>query len=214
MEQQRGYVDPEYLRMAAELTDQVKTRSYENMRARLGQRVLDVGCGTGIDTAALVRLVGDKGHVVGVDHDAEMVGEADRRASEAGVGTWVTHKVCDAEALPFASGEFDSCRSERVFQHLPHAERVLSEMIRVLKPGGWVVVVDTDWGTFSTDTPETDIERRLARVKSESTTNNGYAGRQLRRLFIQQGLTDISVELFPLCVTDYALETWPKSGVA
>jgi len=203
MEQQKGYVDPEYLKMAAELTEHVKKRSYENMRVRSGSRVLDVGCGTGIDTVVLAQLVGKTGHVVGVDHDATMIIEAGDRANEAGIGSWVKHRLADAEALPFASGEFDSCRSERVFQHLHHPDRVLSEMVRVVKRDGWVVVVDTDWGTASIDTSETDIERRLMRVKTEQATNNGYAGRQLYRLFRQQGLVDVSIELFPLHVTDY-----------
>lgn len=205
MEQQKGYVDSDYLQMVAELTEHVKKRSYENMHLKVGQKVLDLGCGTGIDTIALAQLVGETGRVVGVDYDSAMISEANDRANEAGVAMWVEHRLTDVEVLPFPSEEFDSCRSERVFQHLLHPAQVLSEMSRVVRRNGWVVVVDTDWGTLSTDTSQTDIERRLARVISEHTHNNGYAGRQLYRLFKQQGLVDISIELFPLYVTDYTL---------
>jgi ubiquinone/menaquinone biosynthesis C-methylase UbiE len=117
----------------------------------------------------------------------------------------IEHKKVDAETLPFQSEEFDSCRSERVFQHLLHPECVISEMVRVVKHDGWVVVVDTDWGTGSIDTTETDIERRLARVLAEQTKNNGYAGRSLCRLFKQHGIGDISIELFPLYTTNYSI---------
>ena len=205
MEQQKGYVDSKYLQMVAELTEHVKKRSYESMHVQAGQKVLDVGCGTGIDTIALAQLVGETGRVFGVDYDSAMINEANDRAKQAGVALWVEHKLTDAEALPFSSDEFDSCRSERVFQHLLHPDHILSEMSRVVTPSGWVVVIDTDWGTLSTDTSETDIERRLTRVIAEHTHNNGYAGRQLYRLFKQQGLVDISIELFPLYVTDYTL---------
>jgi len=205
MEQQKGYVGSDYLRIVAEITDHAKKRSYEWMHMEAGHKVLDVGCGPGTDTMPLATLVGETGQVVGVDYDGAMIDEANGRANEAGVSAWVKHTKADVTALPFEDGEFDSCRSERLFQHLLHPDRVLAEMARVVKRGGWVVVLDTDWGTCSTDTTETDIERRLSRVKAERTLNNGYAGRQLFRLFKRQKLLDISIEMFPLFVTNYAL---------
>jgi ubiquinone/menaquinone biosynthesis C-methylase UbiE len=86
-------------------------------------------------------------------------------------------------SLPFETDYFDSCRSERLFQHLSNPAQALSEMTRVTKSGGWVVVLDTDWGSLSTNSDETDIERRLARFMAESFLQNGYSGRKLYRLF-------------------------------
>jgi ubiquinone/menaquinone biosynthesis C-methylase UbiE len=203
MEKPRGYVDSKYLQDITTLVNHVKKRSYEYMRINKGQSVLDVGCGTGIDTIAIAKLVGDTGHVIGIDDDAAMIAQANDRAKKARVLDRVEHRKVNAETLPFAEGEFDSCRSERVFQHLLRPERVLSEMVRVVRHGGWVVVIDTDWGTASIDTTETELERRLMRFKTEHTLNNGYIGRQLHRLFKQQGFVDTSIELFPLCVIDY-----------
>ena len=68
-----------------------------------------------------------------------------------------------------------------------------------------MVVLDTDWGTWSTDSDDTDIERRLARFLAETFLHNGCSGRKLYRLFKQQMLTDISFEVFPLATTNYAL---------
>jgi ubiquinone/menaquinone biosynthesis C-methylase UbiE len=210
MAQAKGYVDQQYLRVTAEIVQENKRRSYDHMRIATGHAVLEVGCGPGTDTIPLSRLVGSAGRVVGVDVDAAMLAEADRRAAEAGVGTWVVHREGDAGALPFADASFDSCRSERLFQHLPHAEAALAEMVRVTKPGGWVVVLDTDWGSMSADTPEVDVERRLARAKAERRTTNGYSGRRLYGLSRRLGLADVSVEVLPTVFTDYA--TWRYAG--
>jgi ubiquinone/menaquinone biosynthesis C-methylase UbiE len=201
----KGYVDSNYLQAAAKLLQQTKQRSYTYMQIQSGHKVLDVGCGSGTDTIPLAHLVGSTGYVAGVDYDDAMVSEANRHAKEARVSAWVTHKRADATSLPFASGEFDSSRSERLFQHLLNPEKALSEMVRVTKLGGWVVVLDTDWGTLSTDTSEIDIERRIVRVHTERCLHNGYSGRRLYRLFKRETLVDISIEMFPTFVTNYAL---------
>ncbi|MGB7056025.1 MAG: methyltransferase domain-containing protein [bacterium] len=203
MSDKKSSVDTNYLRVAAKLLKGVKKRSYELMAIKPGHRVLDVGCGPGFDTARLANLVGEKGSAVGIDHDEAMIAEADRYANESGVANRVTHKQADVYALPFGENEFDSCRSERLFQHLLKPEQALDEMIRVTKNGGWVVVLDTDWGAISMDTPEVDIERRLARFRAEHMLNNGYAGRQLYRLFRLAKLGEIKVEGITTISTDY-----------
>ena len=73
------------------------------------------------------------------------------------------------------------------------------------KPGGRVVVVDTDWGSLSFDSLEDDIERRLARVRTEHLLPNGYSGRRLHRLFVESGLHDVHLEVVPVWSTNYQL---------
>jgi SAM-dependent methyltransferase len=170
-----------------------------------GDRLLDVGCGAGADTVSLAQLTGAEGRVDGVDTDAALLAAANRRAVEAGVSDRVRHWQEDAMNLPFADGEFDSSRSERLFQHLAEPGRALAEMVRVTRRGGRVVVLDTDWGTASVDSTETDIERRLMRFLAERLHPNGYSGRRLQRLFAIAGLENVSVEAFPLAVSGPAL---------
>lgn len=205
MTDNHGYVDPDYLDAAARLASGGKRLSYARMRAVPGTAVLDVGCGPATDTLPLAELVGAGGQVAGVDQDAAMVAEADRRAAAAGVGARVEHHVADATALPFAAGRFDAVRCERLFMHLPDPAGALREMMRVLRPGGRIVVMDTDWGTRSVDTPETELERRMARVLAERCLVNGYSGRRLYGMMIRAGIADPVVDVVPLHVTDYGL---------
>ena len=205
MSQPKGYVDLEFLRVTGNMLNHIKQRSYERMHIQPGHKVLDLGCGPGTDTIPLASWVGANGLVIGADYDEAMIAEARQRAEQVGVNARVVHQCVDATSLPFATDYFDSCRSERLFQHLNHPELALSEMIRVTKPGGWVIVLDTDWGSLSTDSDDTDIERRLTRFLAESFLHNGYSGRKLYRLFKQQNLADIEFEVFPIATPSYAV---------
>lgn len=211
MSQPKGYVDPAYLQAAAKRVKHIKEASYGRMQIKPSYKVLDVGCGPGTDTIILGRLVGPAGQVIGIDYDEEMIAQAELRAKEEGIEKWVTHQRADVASLPFDSDYFDSCRSERLYQHLPNYEQALSEMTRVTKPLGWVVVLDTDWGTLSVDTNEVDIERRLVRFFAECYMHNGYSGRQLYRLIKRQNLTEVSVEMFPSYILSYAIAQ--ESGI-
>jgi ubiquinone/menaquinone biosynthesis C-methylase UbiE len=204
MMQPKGYFSPEYLEMAAGLLKQIKQRSYALMHVTPGDKVLDAGCGSGIDTVLLGQVVGPGGHVFGIDSDPAMIDEAQQRARQAGVDAWVQHQVGNMEALPLESDSLDASRCERVLQHLKDPARAVAELVRVTRSGGWVVVMDTDWGTTSIDSPEIDIERRLARVRAEVFLENGYVGRQLYRLFKQHRLLDVQVEILPIALTNYA----------
>lgn len=205
MPEPREYIDTTYLNMIADLLKQDKQRTYTWMHLQPGQRVLDVGCGPGTDTIPLAQVIGPNGQVVGVDHDAAMIVEADKRAAQAGCSAWCHHHQADAAALPFQASTFDACRSERLFQHVQSPTAVLAEMARVTKPGGWIVVFDADWSTLSIDTSEVDLERRLLHYRLEHFVNSGYVGRQFYGLFRRQQFTEITVELRPIYVTDYTL---------
>lgn len=198
-----GYLDADRLDVLAGGVSELKRRSHQWMELEPGQRVLDVGCGPGIDTLALAELVGPEGEVVGIDYDEEMVAEADRRAKRARVDGWVRHERADAAALPLPDESFDACRCERVLQHLGDPEAALDELVRVTRPGGRIVVADPDQGTASIDTPETEIERVLMRLRADAIFNNGYSGRRLFGQLHRRGLEDLVVELLPLRSVDY-----------
>ncbi len=196
-----GYVSADYLREAAQLVARVKERSYEMMRLKHGARVLDVGCGPGMDTVPLAEQVGPGGRVIGIDKDPAMLADADAHASAGSVAERVEHVLGDATALDFPSDHFDACRAERLLQVLPATVApapVVAEMVRVIRPGGWVVLADTDWASASVDFDDVYLERRLLGFFARGLRPNGYAGRQLPGLLVQCGLTEVQVEAMPM----------------
>jgi ubiquinone/menaquinone biosynthesis C-methylase UbiE len=211
------HIDESYLWLTAQTpaVRAIKDRAYERLALKEGSRVVDVGCGPGIDTIELARRVGGTGFVVGVDADAAMVEAADRAAAREGVGTFTRHVVANSTALPLATGEADACVSERLLQHLPwtHAGRTAGEMMRVVRAGGAVVVTDTDWATLSIAAEDPWLERRVVREHA-LTFPNPFSGRYLASLFIASGLTDMSTETFDVQLSFLSLEFLLRPALA
>jgi len=102
----------------------------ELLAAKPGERILDLGCGTGSLTA---EIAASGAEVVGVDRSPEMILEAGKKFPE------LRFDVCDARALPF-SREFDAVFSNAALHWIPEAEGVVEGVARALRPGGRFVV--------------------------------------------------------------------------
>lgn len=201
----QGYVDSDYLSKAGDLFLPLKQKSYNLLGDLAGKQVLDIGCGPGLDSCAMAQLVGLTGTVTGVDVDPDMICQADQLAAQQQLTQRVKHQLAQAHQLPFAENSFDAVRSERLFMHLTDPQAVFAEALRVARPGGRVVIIDTDWGSLSTHTGMDDLERRLVSFRAETFLPNGYSGRNLFGMFNQQGLEAIEVESHTFVTTDLPL---------
>ncbi|MDH7569387.1 MAG: methyltransferase domain-containing protein [Armatimonadota bacterium] len=172
-----------------------KRRTFDVLRLQPGAHVLEVGCGTGVDAVELARFVGPGGRVLGVDSSEVMVTEALRRRPED--GQVVEYRLADAHSLPLPADSFDGCRADRVFQHLHSPEQALAEMIRVTRPGGWVAVSDTDWGTLVVDASDVETTRRVAHFCGGLATH-AYIGRRLPGMVKRSGLHAVGFEALPI----------------
>lgn len=157
--------------------------------ARRGERALDVACGTGLVTFALARAVGAEGHVIGTDISEGMIELATASAQRSGVP--VEFHRMDAEQLDFPEAHFDVAVSALGLMYVPHPERAIAEMHRVLGPGGRMVAAV--WGArracgWAEIFPI--VERRIASEACPLFFSLG-TGDTLADLFIAAGLRDV-----------------------
>lgn len=149
-----------------------------------GDRVLDVGCGTGALLAALARH-SPRARLAGVDLTAAMLDVAGRQ-----LGADVDLRQAPAEALPFGDAAFDVVVSASVLHFIRRPEAALREMRRVLRPGGRLVV--TDWCADYLTCRLLDWWLRL----SDRGHFRTYGAAQLRGLLERAGWRDVRVERY------------------
>jgi arsenite methyltransferase len=122
-----------------------------------GERVLDVGCGAGVDTILAGIIAGPNGTAVGVDIVPEMIARAESNLKAAAVAN-VTFQTASGENLPFADNAFDVVISNGAINLIPDKEAALSEIARVLKPAGRLMLADQ----VAAAAIEKDFKARLA----------------------------------------------------
>lgn len=176
----------------------VRAVAAEALRPQPGQRLLDAGCGVGEVARALAARVASDGEVVAVDASAVTVAAAAARHD----GGAVRYEVADVLSLPFADGEFDGVRCERVLQHVSDPDTAIRELTRVTRPGGRVVLVDTDWASLAVDGLPADLMAVMrAAFQGRDVLHHQDMGRTLRRRLVRTGLAEVTATPVPLAFT-------------
>ncbi len=164
----------------------IRDWTLDRLAPQRGEIAIDIGSGTGEDVQRFADLVGETGRAVGLEPSSRMRALAESRALEAGARA--TFVDADAHDLPFADSSVDVVRSERVFQHLDDPERAAAEIARILRPGGRVAIIDSDWGSAIMHPGDPDVVRRL-QVFMWGDWANPFSGRRLPRMLTMAGLS-------------------------
>jgi SAM-dependent methyltransferase len=177
----------------------LRASATELLAPRLGDVLVDVGCGTGDVVRALAGSVGRTGRVIGIESSETMLAEA-RRRSTAAPG-WIEFRSGDAAHLPVDDRSVDGARCERVFQHLDEPADALAELVRVTRPGRQIVVVDTDWGMQAVHGADRRLTGRVLASWVEHA-RNGRVGRALPALFADAGIRNRTIVADTITTTD------------
>jgi demethylmenaquinone methyltransferase/2-methoxy-6-polyprenyl-1,4-benzoquinol methylase len=114
----------------------------QELELPVGSHGLDAGCGIGLQTLLLLRAIGNKGHVTGLDILPELISFGRDMIEKAGLSNQVTFREGDVSQLPFEDNSFDWVWSTDCIGYpAGELEPILQELIRVVKPGGIVVLL-------------------------------------------------------------------------
>lgn len=152
-----------------------------------GERVLDIGSGPGLLAGEMGAAVGASGEVHGMDPSEAMLALSQRRCAEM---SWIRFRKADAAALPFDDEYFNVAVSTQVYEYVADMNAALSELHRVLRPGGRALILDTDWDSIvwqSSDRPRMErvlnaweehlFDPRLPRSLAPRLRNAGFTVR-------------------------------------
>jgi ubiquinone/menaquinone biosynthesis C-methylase UbiE len=205
----------EFIDCVPEMTE-VRARSLSQMRIQPGACVLDVGCGIGTAVGEMADRVGHKGAAWGVDISEAMIAEATARTQGR---TNVEFSIGGAYALPHADAMFDAVRMERVLLYVPDRAKAITEMMRVTKPGGRVVITDVDVDCTAIAGKDRALTRKMTSLLADSFTHP-TSGRELPALIRAAGLEDVTVDFrvvrtpyeFCLYITQGTLQAAAEAG--
>ena len=191
LETERSYLMPEIANQ--------RTRTLAALQLQAGEQILDVGCGMGLLSRDLALAVGRSGRVVGIDNSSPMIALAQRRCADM---PQITLREQAAAPCPEVDNVYDAITCTQLLLYLPNVQDTLSELHRVLKPGGRIAIVETDWRGVIFNTQDDALTRRLFASWESSVPSPHLPGR-LRGLLYGVGFSNVRVEAIPIINTCY-----------
>jgi arsenite methyltransferase len=171
-----------------------------------GERVIDIGTGPGLLAAEIAAAVGPDGLVCGIDISDSMLALARARTTRPNSAP-MEFRQAGANRLPYAQASFDVAVSTQVLEYVQDVPGALAEIARVLRPGGRVLVLDTDWDSIVWHSSD---DRRMARVLAawEQHLVDPHLPRRLRGWLERAGFQVAPPQVVPLCNVGFDAATY------
>ena len=159
-----------------------------------GHVCVDLGCGPGYVAVAMAQRIGPTGHVHALDLNAEFLDHARAVAAAADVADRCTFHHVTNDDLPLPDGTVDRALAKNVLEYVPDLTATLGEVNRVLRPGGALVAIDSDWGFL---VAEPLSAREISEIVDAAAPvyREAHIGRKLRQAFRLAGYDDVTVNV-------------------
>ncbi len=187
---EKAYLSPEIQRQ--------RERTLEVLNARAGEYIIDVGCGPGLLAKELAAAVGDTGRIIGIDSSAPMIRLAENRCSGLSNVELIN---CDATALTIEDAIADALCCVQVLLYVPDVDKALEEIQRVLKPGGRIVILETDWRSTVLHSHDEALTEKIIEAWDRAVASPRLPAR-LGPLLREKGFGSVQVEAVPLVSND------------
>jgi ubiquinone/menaquinone biosynthesis C-methylase UbiE len=157
----------------------------------------------------MAALVGPNGRACGIDISEDMLAMSRKRCADK---PWTEFKKSDATNLPYPDGSFDAAVSTQVYEYVADIPQALAELYRVIRPGGRVVVLDTDYDSLVI---YTESQARMERVLSAWNEHFVHAGlpRTLSRQLRDAGFTVRQRDVIPMFNPEYRENTFGRGAL-
>lgn len=168
--------DENYLNKLQSFLNKTKELSFKKINPCKDEVILDVGCGVGDD---VIELAKSGASLYGIDNDIDFINRARKKIPQ---DLHVDFYCNQAYELPFDDRAVDKIRADRLFQHLTNYNKVLLEFSRILKPNGYIQIVDTDYFSFSFYMEDINLERKIIDLIAYKSIPNAWKVRSIPRL--------------------------------
>ncbi len=193
--------DSSYLEKMQTFFRRTKERSYELLSPCDDDFIIDVGCGTGSDVC---RIAQSGATVVGVDHDPMYI----QIATSQNHPENASFICCEAAQMPFKDNSASKIRFDRVFQHIQNHDETLAAAHRVLKDGGQLQIIDSDYLSWALFLEDWKLEQKILHSLAYQRIPHAHQIRRLPRRLVECGFKIEFIEVHNYLVKDFDLANY------